>query len=131
MAETVADAVIWCCRYMQRHFHGWESSGAVTESVWTGIMGYTTDGYPFVGEAPGGTGQFVCAGFNGHGMPQIFLSAKAIAEMVVEGKGVDEVDLPQSYRLTEERLGRQKRHVSLAAHERFQNEKRRKEGAGG
>jgi glycine/D-amino acid oxidase-like deaminating enzyme len=28
--------------YMQRHFHGWEESGAYTEQVWTGIMGYTT-----------------------------------------------------------------------------------------
>lgn len=108
--------------YMQRHFHGWEDSGAVTESVWTGIMGYTYDGFPFVGEVPGKDGQFMCAGFNGHGMPQVFLSAKAVAEMVVEGKSAESVDLPLVYRSTRERWKGNEEHVSVKAHKEYEKQ---------
>ncbi|KAI5368231.1 putative FAD dependent oxidoreductase, FAD/NAD(P)-binding domain superfamily [Septoria linicola] len=90
--------------YMQRHFRGWEGSGAKTDAVWSGIMGYSSDGFPHIGEVPGKDGQYICAGFSGHGMPQIFLSAKAIASLVLEKKRVEEVDLPRLYRATQERL---------------------------
>jgi len=45
----------------------WGENGR-TLKEWTGIMGYTQDGQPIVGEAPGQKGLWVCAGFNGHGM---------------------------------------------------------------
>ncbi|KAF7197943.1 Gamma-glutamylputrescine oxidoreductase [Pseudocercospora fuligena] len=90
--------------YMQRHFRGWEDSGAYTDKVWTGIMGYSSDGFPFVGDVPGKPGAYVCAGFSGHGMPQIFLSGKAIAEMVLDDRKADEVDLPRLYRVSQARL---------------------------
>lgn len=90
--------------YMQRHFRGWEDSGAYTDAVWTGIMGYSSDGFPHIGEVPSKAGQYICAGFSGHGMPQIFLSAKAIASMVLEKKSVEEVDLPRLYRASQARL---------------------------
>jgi glycine/D-amino acid oxidase-like deaminating enzyme len=35
---------------------------------WTGIMGVTGDGLPFVGEVPGENGLWISGGFNGHGM---------------------------------------------------------------
>lgn len=34
---------------------------------WTGIIGMTGDHIPFVGEIDGLPGQYICAGFNGHG----------------------------------------------------------------
>ena len=34
---------------------------------WTGIMGYTRDAKPIVGQAPGKEGLWICAGFHGHG----------------------------------------------------------------
>jgi glycine/D-amino acid oxidase-like deaminating enzyme len=34
---------------------------------WTGIMGYTKDRQPIIGQAPGQDGLWFCAGFNGHG----------------------------------------------------------------
>jgi glycine/D-amino acid oxidase-like deaminating enzyme len=34
---------------------------------WTGIMGITGDGLPFVGPVPGDKGLWISAGFNGHG----------------------------------------------------------------
>lgn len=35
--------------------------------TWTGIIAMTTDSVPFVGALRSSPGQFVCAGFNGHG----------------------------------------------------------------
>jgi glycine/D-amino acid oxidase-like deaminating enzyme len=34
---------------------------------WTGIMGYTRDRQPIIGQMPGKEGLWICAGFNGHG----------------------------------------------------------------
>ena len=44
----------------------WGEEGE-TLMEWTGIMGYTQDQQPIVGEAPGQEGLWICAGFNGHG----------------------------------------------------------------
>ncbi|KAF2763665.1 FAD dependent oxidoreductase [Teratosphaeria nubilosa] len=101
--------------YMQRHFSGWEDSRAFTDAVWTGIMGYSDDGFPFVGSVPEKAGQFICAGFSGHGMPQVFLSAKAVATMITQEREADEVDLPRLYRCSRARLESRERHVALAA----------------
>lgn len=48
-------------------------------------------------------------------MPQAFLSARAIAEMIVNGKQIHEVDLPRVYRASKERIESKDQHVSLAA----------------
>ncbi|KAH6861523.1 hypothetical protein AA0118_g6596 [Alternaria tenuissima] len=98
--------------YMQRHFRGWENSDVRTEDVWTGIMGYSNDGFPYVGPICGKPGQYMCAGFSGHGMPQIFFCAKAVASMVITGDA-DDVDLPVPYRITRSRWYQPKEHVSL------------------
>lgn len=109
--------------YMQRHFHGWENTGAYTDRVWTGsmspdpswscricivltdgiVMGYTTDFLPHIGPVPGKPGQIVIAGFNGHGMPQIFLSALGVARMI-EGAEYGDTGLPRLFEATLERL---------------------------
>jgi hypothetical protein len=39
-------------------------------------MGYTSDLLPHLGQVLGKKGQFIAAGFNGHGMPIIFLLAR-------------------------------------------------------
>lgn len=54
----------------------------------------------------------MCAGFSGHGMPQIFFSAKAVASMIVTGDA-EKVDLPAPYRISESRWYQPKEHVSL------------------
>ena len=59
-------------------------------------MGYTSDLQPHVGAIPGRLNQFILAGFNGHGMPVIFLAAKGIAEMIKDGKTYEETGLPRS-----------------------------------
>jgi glycine/D-amino acid oxidase-like deaminating enzyme len=77
--------------YMQATFAGWENSGATTDSVWTGIMGFTPDGKPHVGRVPGRERQWMLAGFNGGGMGLIPTAAKAVAAMVVRDQGFGDV----------------------------------------
>lgn len=94
---------------------------------WTGIMGYSRDGHPFVGRVPsslgGGpddddadVGLYVCAGYTGHGMPNAVLSAKAAVDMMYgdgDGDGA-EVDLPPEYELTEQRVAAARRGDEVA-----------------
>ncbi|KAB8264075.1 phosphoenolpyruvate phosphomutase-domain-containing protein [Aspergillus pseudonomiae] len=90
--------------FMQRTFTGWEDSGAYVKEIWTGIMGYSYDTSPHVGEVPGKPGQYICAGFDGHGMPVIFLSAKGLTDMIHHGKSFEDVHLPRLYNSTAVRI---------------------------
>lgn len=67
-------------------------------------MGYSSDFNPHVGEIPGRPGQYICAGFNGHGMPVIFLAAKGLTEMIANGKSFEDVNIPRLYKSTVERI---------------------------
>ena len=80
-------------------------------------MGYSSDGFPFIGGLPDKPGQYICAGFSGHGMPQVFLSAKAVASMIVDGTKLEDTDLPRLYRSTKARLESKKQHISLTAYD--------------
>ncbi|KAJ5102775.1 hypothetical protein N7532_003304 [Penicillium argentinense] len=90
--------------YMQRTFFGWEDSGAVVKHKWTGVMGYSADSLPHVGEVPEKPGQFIAAGFNGHGMPVVFLSAKGVAKMALKRVSFKETGLPRLFETSIERL---------------------------
>ncbi|EXF78614.1 FAD dependent oxidoreductase [Colletotrichum fioriniae PJ7] len=82
---------------------------------WTGIMAFSRDGRPWVGQVPAGTGLgggeglWVCAGYTGHGMPQAALCGRAVASMMMGGgvsKGGDAGDeekLPAEFLVSEER----------------------------
>ncbi|KAI9353385.1 FAD dependent oxidoreductase [Zopfochytrium polystomum] len=98
----------------------------VIDKEWAGIMGWTNDGLPFVGELPrefiqrmgnskasgggrssesavgSGSGEFIVAGFSGHGMPRCFLSGRAVAEMIAEAPLSD--SFPRLFLPTIERL---------------------------
>lgn len=56
---------------------------------WSGIMGFSRDGYPWVGEVPaamdGGERLYVCAGFTGHGMANASLAARWVAQSMRNG----------------------------------------------
>jgi glycine/D-amino acid oxidase-like deaminating enzyme len=101
--------------YMQRHFAGWEDSGARVDHIWTGIMGHSADAVPFAGDVPGtNNGMYVTAGFTGHGMPAILGCAKVIAEEIqMESTGFKGGEdglwkglrtLPAPFRITEKRM---------------------------
>ncbi|EMC94022.1 hypothetical protein BAUCODRAFT_36493 [Baudoinia panamericana UAMH 10762] len=100
-------------------------------NVWSGIMGSSRDERPWVGPVPDQDGVFLAAGYTGHGMPNTWLCGKAVAEMAVAslsggggGGGVvgeegeeEEVVmaglLPESYRLTRERMERAAKSESV------------------
>ncbi|KAJ3529638.1 hypothetical protein NM208_g9668 [Fusarium decemcellulare] len=90
--------------YMQRHFHGWENSGAKVDDVWTGIMGYSSDRLPRVGAIPERPGMFIMGGFTGHGMPQVFLCASGMADVILGNKEFNESGIPRLFQESRERL---------------------------
>ncbi|KAA1470062.1 DAO-domain-containing protein [Dentipellis sp. KUC8613] len=67
-------------------FPGKYEIGREPEMEWTGIMGFTSNGDPFVGpvveEGKPVAGQFIAAGYTGHGMPRAFACAEAAASMI-------------------------------------------------
>ena len=73
---------------------------------WTGIMGYSSDGYPFVGEVPGEKGLWMTASFQGHGMVLCFLCAQALVAMIEGGKKELELEswFPGVFKVTEDRM---------------------------
>ncbi|RFU78443.1 hypothetical protein TARUN_3790 [Trichoderma arundinaceum] len=92
---------------------------------WTGIMGYSADGYPLVGEVPealgGGAGLWLCAGYTGHGMPVAARCAVAVSEMMLGRQGeVGSVEVPAEFLLSEERAERARgRELQTSAFEEF------------
>lgn len=73
-------------------------------------MAYTADELPLVGELPDSEGQYVVAGFNGGGMSFIFLCARGIAEMIVNGKSLRDAGVPKMFEATPERLEKDDMH---------------------
>ena len=56
--------------------------------VWSGFMGFTVDDFPFVGNVPGKSGQFISAGYGGSGMARAFLCSKALCQLI-RGEEID------------------------------------------
>lgn len=82
---------------------------------WTGVEATTSDAFPFVGPVPGRGGQFVAAGFNGHGMPRILLSTAHIVPLVLSYLQIEATvpalvkdfpPLPEPFVVTGERIAR-------------------------
>lgn len=72
---------------------------------WTGIMGYSPDGFPFVGQVPGQHGLWVSSSFQGHGMVLCWLCAKALVQMM-EGREEDGLAdwFPDAFKVTSQRM---------------------------
>ncbi|KAF9893802.1 hypothetical protein FE257_009972 [Aspergillus nanangensis] len=117
-SEVSGSAIRYFDDYMQRHFHDWQDTGAYTDRVWTGIMGYTTDGLPYVGIIPNKPGQLVLARFNGRGMPQVFLTAEGLAQMIVDGVGYEDTGLPRLFKTNKEPLENQKSQILSGVEEK-------------
>ncbi|KAJ7648591.1 FAD dependent oxidoreductase-domain-containing protein [Mycena polygramma] len=83
------------------------SGGEGAEAEWTGIMAYTKLEIPFVGpvSAPSATevtqsyeGQFIAAGYTGHGMPRAYGCAEAVVGMIAaEARGDSEAWVPPAW----------------------------------
>ncbi|CAF0918732.1 unnamed protein product [Adineta steineri] len=74
----------------ERYFAQWHPGIAENnhtieiEQEWSGILGLTIDELPLIGPLPGDEKQFLLCGYNGNGMPNILLCAKAIARMIAK-----------------------------------------------
>ncbi|BCS27817.1 NAD(P)/FAD-dependent oxidoreductase [Aspergillus puulaauensis] len=94
--------------------------GCAVEQMWTGNMGFSADGFPWVGRLPGaltgrgkdkdGEGaEWVSAAFSGEGMVLAWLCGKALAKMLLlhddqlDGESVDLTWFPEQLLVTEER----------------------------
>ncbi|KAJ7691613.1 FAD dependent oxidoreductase [Mycena rosella] len=95
--ETTDDSVhnktiaVDCLAKFKQVFSDWgeEVQGEGHEFGWTGILGLTKDAVPFIGPVPCLPGQFVIAGFNGHGMARIFGSAPGLVKIILGGSWSD------------------------------------------
>lgn len=67
-------------------------------------MGYAYDIAPHVGEVPENPGKYICAGYDGHGMPVIFLATKGLADMILTGRSFEDTNIPKVFKTTSERL---------------------------
>jgi len=56
-------------KFVETNFEGWKDAtfgpGEGFDYSWSGIVGLSVDGVPFVGELPGKEGQWICAGHHG------------------------------------------------------------------
>ncbi|KAG6840105.1 hypothetical protein C0991_008919 [Blastosporella zonata] len=100
--------------YLPPLFPGKYEEGREPEMEWTGIMGYTKVGDPFVGPVIDVTqasdsyeGQYMAAGFTGHGMPRGYACAEVVAGMITAELAGGEWTAPEWFPrhfLTTERL---------------------------
>jgi glycine/D-amino acid oxidase-like deaminating enzyme len=93
--------------YMSRHFSSWHNVSNKAERIdynWTGIQGYTPDGFPHIGGVPNRDGWFLLAGFNGSGMASIFEAARGVAHMIVDGRRVEDTHIPKIFHASVERM---------------------------
>ncbi|KAJ4357796.1 uncharacterized protein N0V89_002372 [Didymosphaeria variabile] len=104
------DTVTECVReFVESNLEGWKEAelgpGEGFDYSWSGIIGLSADGVPFVGELPGKPGQWICAGHHGHGMARIFTAAPGLVK-VMNGESWAATGLPDVYEMTPERLQR-------------------------
>ncbi|KAJ5256894.1 hypothetical protein N7478_012998 [Penicillium angulare] len=79
--------------------------GEGLDHSWTGIIAMTPDSVPFVGAIESLPGQYICAGFNGHGMARMFTSAPGVVKLAL-GYDWNATGLPQCFQFSRERLAR-------------------------
>lgn len=130
-SKLVPIAADYYTGFMERTFTSWKESKSEVDYLWTGIMGvsartggtnhvallhlnfdkyadqplqYCSDDRPHVGKVDGSkAGLYMCAGFNGHGMPQVLLCAKGTVKMVLEGCEFAETGVPAAFETSSKR----------------------------
>ncbi|KAK7024869.1 FAD dependent oxidoreductase [Favolaschia claudopus] len=80
--------------FLPEMFPGLYKFGVEPEAEWTGIMGYTALEIPFVGPVLSNAtadlhdttfkGQYISAGYHGHGMPRAFGCAEVVVRMIAD-----------------------------------------------
>jgi glycine/D-amino acid oxidase-like deaminating enzyme len=77
--------------HLQEGLHGWvaghfpELAHLKITHRWAGIMGFTPDGLPLVGQLPDLDGVYYCVGFNGGGMSMGPVAARRAVALMLDG----------------------------------------------
>lgn len=73
---------------IERHLRQDVGVDAPVTHRWAGVVGYSEDGLPFVGEVPGQPGLWVAGGYSGHGNVPGYVAGQEIADAIagVEGE---------------------------------------------
>lgn len=103
MNDRISDYLTSCT---QRYFGpnwGDDSKQGRVKSQWSGIMGTSADGLPYVGPVDGMPGVWMSASFNGHGMVMCLKCAQALVGMVF-GEAEWKEWFPKCCVLSKERL---------------------------
>lgn len=87
----------------------WGDTPASPVAQWTGLLGWSADLLPWVGELPAearaggahGAREFVAAGYSGLGMPNAWLSGVTLGRLILGGGGEE---IPPPMRVTLERI---------------------------
>jgi gamma-glutamylputrescine oxidase len=78
---TMVPAVSAALRaFLPEHFS--DLHGIRVEQEWIGIMGFSKDRNPLIGPLPERPGEYIAAGFTGHGMPMTFFAGQNVADMI-------------------------------------------------
>ena len=77
--------------------------GEGTDHYWSGIIAMTPDSVPMVGKIDGADGQWICAGFNGHGMARIWTCAPGLVNLI-NGESWSSTGLPECFEFSDERI---------------------------
>lgn len=80
------------------HGHFPQTEGLRIQQRWSGVMGFSPDGLPVVGEVPEIAGSYYATGFTGHGMGYGFRFGRMMAEMMQQGLEAVDADLFDSSR---------------------------------
>lgn len=88
----------------QRYISGIPGGNKYADGTIVAVMGYAYDSSPHVGEVPDQPGRYICAGYDGHGMPVIFLATKGLADMILKGRTYEDTGLPRVFKSTAQRL---------------------------
>lgn len=80
-----------------------KKQGEGLDHAWTGLIAVTPDKVPYVGAIDDLPGQYICAGFNGHGMAGIFTCAPGVVNLMLGGTWSD-TKLPECFQYSHERL---------------------------
>ncbi|KAF4119477.1 FAD dependent oxidoreductase [Geosmithia morbida] len=87
---------------------GWEASMSEArhyEKGWSGIIAFSADSVPFVGQIPDLPGQWISAGHEGHGMARIFTAAPGLVKFMAGGSWAN-TGLPDVFQITPDRVSK-------------------------
>lgn len=94
-----------CLPNALQRFPWFESLGLDHKASWWGYYEVTPDHNPILGRMPGVTSWFNAAGFSGHGVQQAAMTARLIAEEVVDGQAHSQnIDSHRYQRFAQARL---------------------------